>query len=282
MITIYGLDHTSWYPYKKYIESEYDIDIYCDTQIYHSNSNKKIYIQSEPYIIYDCRSYLSSHMDRFDYILCHDPTAFGNKCIEYIPASCWIEKDFYMNVDTTKKSFQISSLTGHKSYAPGHALRHKLYNNQTALSQFPIIFYRSSSTPHLPDINKNPFLSYSTLSAKVELFERFQFSIVIENTREINGITEKLIDCLITKTIPIYYGCPNVSRFFNTEGWIILETDNILDELHAKLPVLNDAYYAKYESVIEDNYRKSQAYSSWTVNILNGLEQIPFIKRLPN
>jgi hypothetical protein len=283
MITIYGLDLTQWYPYRNYIESEYDIDIYCDTTIYHSNSNKKIYIQSEPYVIYDCRPYLSAYSDRFDYILCHDPSTFGNtdKFIEYMPAACWIERDLYMNIDTTKKAFKISSLTGHKSYAPGHKVRHQIYNNQTAFSQFPIVFYRSSAKPHIVEINNNPFISNASMSAKVELFETFQYSIVIENVREINGITEKLIDCLITKTIPIYYGCPNVSKFFNTEGWIILETGNIVDELQTKLPILNESYYSKYEAVIEENYKKAQNYSSYTINLLNGLEKVPFIVRLP-
>lgn len=283
MITIYGLDHTSEYPYKNFIKSEYDIDIYCDTTVYHPNSNKKIYIQSEPYTIYDCRSYLLTQYNRFDYIICHDPSTFGNienKFIEYTSACSWIDKNFYMNIDTTKKAFKISSLTGYKSYAPGHVLRHHLYNNQTEFSQFPIVFYRSSVHPHISNINNNPFISLSALSAKVELFETFQFSLVIENCREINYISEKLIDCLITKTIPIYYGCPSVSKFFNTEGWIILETQDIVHELHAKLPILNESYYAKYEAIIEENYRKAQEYASWTINILNGLEKVPFITRL--
>ena len=283
MITIYGLDHTQWYPSKNFITSEYDIDIYCDTTVYYPNNNKKIYIQSEPYAIYDCRAYLSNHYSQFDYIICHDPSTFGNtdKFIEYIPATSWIERDFYMNINTAKKVFKISSLTGYKNSAPGHKLRHDLYAHQRSFSQFPMVFYRSSATPHLPNIHNNPFLSYSSLSAKVELFETFQFSLVIENVREINGITEKLIDCLITKTIPIYYGCPNVSKFFNTDGWIILETQDIVQELHAKLPILNESYYAKYEAVIEENYKRAQQYSSWTTNILNGLEKIPFITRLP-
>jgi hypothetical protein len=160
-------------------------------------------------------------------------------------------------------------------------LRHDLYTHQISFSQFPIVFYRSSATPHLPPINNNPFLSYSSLSAKVELFKTFQFSLVIENVCETNGITEKLIDCLITKTIPIYYGCPNVSKFFNTEGWIILESQNIIEELHTKLPILNESYYSKYEAVIEENHKKAQQYASWTTNILNGLEKVPFITRLP-
>jgi hypothetical protein len=60
-----------------------------------------------------------------------------------------------------------------------------------------------------------------------------------------------------------------------------LETGNIVDELQTKLPILNESYYSKYESVIEENYKKAQNYSSYTINLLNGLEKVPFIVRLP-
>jgi hypothetical protein len=46
------------------------------------------------------------------------------------------------------------------------------------------------------------------------------YSVAIESTDEQNYISEKLIDCLITKTIPVYWGCPNVSDFFDTSYWI--------------------------------------------------------------
>jgi hypothetical protein len=64
----------------------------------------------------------------------------------------------------------------------------------------------------------------SSDSSKIEIFETYMFSIVIENSRQIHYFTEKIIDCLLTKTIPIYYGCPNISDYFDTSGWIILET----------------------------------------------------------
>jgi len=43
----------------------------------------------------------------------------------------------------------------------------------------------------------------------------YQFSIAIENSIEEDYFTEKLTDCILTDTTPIYYGCPNIQRFFN-------------------------------------------------------------------
>jgi hypothetical protein len=78
---------------------------------------------------------------------------------------------------------------------------------------------------------------------------------VIENSRQNNYFSEKLIDCLITKTIPIFYGAPNISSYFNTTGWIILENENI-DECLNKIDCLNDIYYSKYIDIIEENYQE--------------------------
>ena len=49
------------------------------------------------------------------------------------------------------------------------------------------------------------------------------YSIAIESTQEKNYISEKLIDCLITKTIPVYWGCSNASDFFDTSYWLKVE-----------------------------------------------------------
>ena len=275
---IYGLNVTNSYPYTNYIQCEEDVDIYVDTYEYVENSNKKIYIQSEPFGILDFRSYLREYSHRFDYVLCHDASIYGNptKFISYIPASCWINPNVYNSIDTSLKQFKISSLTGYKSQTDGHKARLHLYDNQLSFAKYPITFYRSYIQPCVPAIQDNPFIE----SSKLELFTTYQFSIAIENVRDTNGVTEKLIDCLITKTIPIYYGCPNVSTIFNTDGWILLTSNDIVKELHEKLPALHADYYAQYAHVIEENYEKAKQYSSYTKCVLRGLEKIPFLRRL--
>jgi hypothetical protein len=59
------------------------------------------------------------------------------------------------------------------------------------------------------------------------------------------------------KTIPIYWGCPNINKWFDTTGWIILETDTI-EELvnNAKLD------YNKYIDIVEKNYEIAKQYAT--------------------
>jgi hypothetical protein len=135
----------------------------------------------------------------------------------------------------------------------------------------PLIVYRSSAGRVLPEENNNPLLGDN----KFPLFETFQFSLVIESCSEKNYFTEKLIDCLITKTIPIYYGCPNISDFFDTQGWIILVSKSNIErikELESKLSLLNSDYYTRYLNTVEKNYDIScEKYNKFQSNAINDI-----------
>ncbi len=59
----------------------------------------------------------------------------------------------------------------------------------------------------------------------------YKFSIAIENNSEENYFTEKLTNCFACGTIPIYYGCPNISSFFDDRGIINLANFNSTHDL---------------------------------------------------
>ena len=114
---------------------------------------------------------------------------------------------------------------------------------------------------------------------KFESLKDYAFSIAIENlSHEVDDyyFSEKITDCFITGTIPIYYGCPNIGKFFNTDGILIFNTpeelNNILDNLSM------DLYYSKIEAV-KDNFERSLktnltndlAYEYYFKNIIENL-----------
>jgi len=148
-----------------------------------------------------------------------------------------------------------------------------IHHNQLSF-HYPITYFRSiAQVPHIHDYGNNPFLgmndSATTTHNKFILFEEYQFSIVIENSQQINYFTEKIMDCILTKTIPIYWGCPNISEFFDTAGWIILDSPT-LEELD-KLNILDSSYYNKNIDIIENNYNKALQYTDLYRNINNAI-----------
>jgi len=266
------------------INSEYDIDIYHGPSHVIENNHKKIYIQMDADLICGHYNYLKTNYYKYDYILCFDPSQINSSnTIQLICGGTWIDKSDYLNIDTSLKKFKISNLCGTKQYTHAHNLRIYLYMNQSILNMYPITFFRTPPNGHgshngaiLPDINNNPIIG-SDHKDKINLFKDFQYSIIIENTKEISCFSEKIIDCLITKTIPIYYGCENIADYFNTDGWIILSSDNIVQELYEKLALLNDEYYSKYTNIIEENYKKAINYRCSMTNLFQAINKIPYI-----
>ena len=74
------------------------------------------------------------------------------------------------------------------------------------------------------------------------------FSVAIENNNEY--FSEKLLDCFLTGTIPIYYGTPSVGKWFNTDGMIILEDGFDIESL------TEDLYNDKMNA-IKDNFERA-------------------------
>lgn len=92
---------------------------------------------------------------------------------------------------------------------------------------------------------------------KFESLKDYAFSLAIENLNSSTDdyyFSEKITDCFITGTIPIYYGCPNIGKFFNLDGILIFNT---IEELHSIIDNLSmDLYFSKMEA-IKDNFQRS-------------------------
>ena len=91
----------------------------------------------------------------------------------------------------------------------------------------------------------------------------YAFSVAIENNISSDDyyFTEKLIECFTTGTVPIYYGCPNIDKFFDIRGVLTFTTqeelDNILDNLSEE----------KYNSMLEYiNYNFNKCVSDMVLH----------------
>lgn len=61
---------------------------------------------------------------------------------------------------------------------------------------------------------------YTPFERKSDGLAPYRYSVVIENVRETNYFSEKLVDAVLCNTVPIYWGCPNLERFIDPEGII--------------------------------------------------------------
>lgn len=61
---------------------------------------------------------------------------------------------------------------------------------------------------------------------KDEALEKYQYSIAIENSAQENYFTEKINDCFIFLTMPIYWGCTNIFDFFPEDSIRLIDINH--------------------------------------------------------
>ena len=164
------------------------------------------------------------------------------------------------------KNKHISFLIDKKTKTLGHLLVHQVYYNYTKINKnFEI--YISSKKPIYNLYNKE-YIG-DDLNSKKILFNNFSYNLCIEDYSQNNYFSEKIINCFQTMTVPIYWGCPNIGDFFDLNGIIFLNTNNI-DEI---IKIINsidlDNFYNNNIESINNNFKLSNQYLEYPIRLIN-------------
>ena len=100
----------------------------------------------------------------------------------------------------------------------------------------------------------NPFTN------KEDGLKSFMYSIVIENIKENDYFTEKIVDSCLCNTVPIYWGAPNISDYFDIRGMIICDS---LDEIMDALKKINSDDYNSRKKWIHKNKLKAISHADY-------------------
>ena len=166
----------------------------------------------------------------------------------------------------TEKKFSVSTVVGGKNETTGHLMRHKLWERQEQI-KIPKDFFLSGTFPGEIKHARNT----QTLGVEKNILFDSQFHIAIENIKRDYYFTEKLIDCLKTKTIPIYYGSKEIGNYFNKEGMYIV---NSVDEIIDVCNNLTENTYNEKIKFIEENFEKSKRFWDYKEAIKNKLKEL--------
>jgi len=247
------------------IEIEYDkpVELFIDS-FYGFDVNKKtfkiLYVKEAEAISKFKKQAIENH-NLFDAILTYDEEIL-EKCNNsyFMPfGTTWIHDYVFQ-----EKKFQISHLTGNKMLAGGHILRQKIYYKQNSIKT-PKDFYISGHGG-VENLFNNKILG----EKKEPLFDS-QFHICIENSQQKNYFTEKIIDCFQTKTIPIYWGCPNIEDFFDINGIIVV---NNFEEIISACNSLNEFSCQHIYPAIEKNLTISKKFTNINENLIKIIKEI--------
>lgn len=65
---------------------------------------------------------------------------------------------------------------------------------------------------------------FRPLPDKWEGLAPYRYSVAVENSRHPHYWTEKIADCFLAGTVPIYWGAPNIADYFPREAMIVLDS----------------------------------------------------------
>jgi len=148
-----------------------------------------------------------------------------------------------------KKKFGVSIVMTNRNAFPGHPLRHELYARRKEV-KIPFDIYASSWNAFGNKPDTLPMPPWPNRKAKVMVMD-CMFHICIEGFHCNYYYSEKLIDCLITKTVPLYWGCTIIGEYFNENGMIMIESvDDIINVCNQLTPEV----YERLLACVDDNY----------------------------
>lgn len=224
-------------------------------------SSINILVFEEPNEYFGLHDWAIQNQHLFSFILTWDDKVLNN-CSNAMMmpfGHTWFLPEQY-NKNHIKK-FQTTHLAGKLLKTYGHSLRHELLDRQSEIKT-PIKFYKTYGDRYNID---------QARLDKEELFGDSMFGVAIENVSHRGWFTEKILDCFLLKTIPIYWGCSNIGNYFNMEG--ILKVDNV-DDIIYTLNNLTEEFYISKKNIIEENWRLAQDYVNYEQNVVNTITEI--------
>jgi len=217
-----------------------DIVVWTDNDIPNAlyRSSKNIAWLFEPWDhIPHIYNFIIKNYSKFEAIWTHDRVILEKvpNAIKLPLGGCWID-DFDWDIHNKTKNFSI--IASGKRQHPGHKLRHQII----------------AGSGNNIDVFGG---GYNPLENKITGLRDYRYHFCIENTKRDYWFTEKLIDCFVTGTIPIYWGCPSIDDFFNIDGMICFDELKRLPEL---LPLCTTAFYESKLDAIKENFKLAQKY----------------------
>jgi len=224
-------------------------------------SGNLIYISGEPPI---SRKYSPKFLSQFDYVISCHPNISHNNNILSQQSLPWhfgydFENDHYnYNYDDLKsmnpksKGRKISIIASGKTMMPGHRRRIEFINGLKKYFPSEIDFYGRDS---------------NSIADKAEAILPYMMSICIENSSIDNYWTEKIADAYLGYSLPIYYGCKNIEKYFLKDSYIEIDITRTKDAFEKIEYLLNNCeviYNSRLDSII-----KSRNLILNTYNIYN-------------
>jgi len=197
-------------------------------------------IMQEPYMK-GHTDWMAEKHDHFAKVFTHSPPSHDPKYIPSHPALPWHVNKTYdqlLSMPIPDKTRPISWVVGNANDLPGHFKRLSFLRCIQQDKSIDIDLFGRAVVP---------------IEDKWDGLAPYKYSLAIENTSTADYWTEKIADCFLSWTVPIYFGCNNIADYFPPESYIIIDINNrqkalekvkkmiAEDQWEKRLPALQEA-----------------------------------------
>lgn len=231
----------------EFLKKYYEVELSENPEylIYHAGTYE--YLKHDCIRIFCTGENISPNFNLCDYAIGMDYMTFGDRYYRmplYLLAQFYNDEELVLAGDpdfTKQRPFTKENLakkTGFCSF---------VYSNYLADPRREEIFNKLSAYKKVD--SGGAFLNNIGGRVKNKLaFEmEHKFSMALENSSNSGYITERLVNAIVARTIPIYWGNPDVGREFNEKHFINCHTYKNFDEVVARVKEIdqNDELYLK-------------------------------------
>lgn len=170
-------------------------------------------------------------------VFTQDLSLTGERYIHSQPALSWhIEKSYD---ELTKcifpdKPLDLSFITSSKTSFVGQRERIKFLEKLRNKIEFDLFGY-----------------GFSPIADKWNGLAPYKYSLVVENYHGPDYWSEKLADCFLAFTMPIYYGCTNIADYFPVESLVEIDINNpnVIEDI--RKIIRSDLWKKKREAILQ-------------------------------
>lgn len=200
-----------------------------------------IYITDEAH---ELRKYNQNFLNQFDQIWAVRSDITHKKIVSIHEPQLW-----YFNKTRTElenlippaKTNDLSVVSSDLTTLPGHKLRYAFVNKMIGHFKDKLHVYGRGFNP---------------VSDKWQAIAPYKYSIAIENNVIPNYFTEKITECFLSYTMPIYYGCPNIKEYFDERAMIIIDINDYKASINTIEKAISENRYEAGLKYIEESRKK--------------------------
>ena len=164
-----------------------------------------------------------------------DSDLWGSRYIHSQPVLPWHvnrDYDFLRHCDIPKKEHDLSWITSNKDAFPGHRSRLRFLEKIQETIDFEL-YGRG----------------FRYIEDKWDGLAPYRYSLAVENFSNSYYWSEKLADCFLAWTMPIYFGCTQISKYFPRESMVCIDINDPQAIEKIKDTVASNRWYQNVDAI---------------------------------